>query len=47
LAQALGTQVIVENKPGGNGSIGTGYVAKMPPDGSAFVFVFDTARIRA
>jgi len=42
LAQALGTQVIVENKPGGNGSIGTGYVAKMPPDGSAFVFVFDT-----
>ncbi len=43
LSQALGgAQVIVENRSGGNGSIGTGIVAKSPPDGHTFVFVFDT-----
>ena len=43
LSQALGgAQVIVENRSGGNGSIGTGFVAKSPPDGHTFVFVFDT-----
>jgi tripartite-type tricarboxylate transporter receptor subunit TctC len=42
LSQALGQQVIVENKSGGAGSIGTGFVAKAPPDGYAFVLVFDT-----
>jgi len=42
LSQALGQQVIVENRGGAGGSIGTGAVAKAPPDGYTFVMVFDT-----
>lgn len=42
LSQALGQQVIVENRPGGGGSIGTGLAAKAAPDGHTFVMVFDT-----
>ena len=42
LSESLGQQVIVENKPGASGSIGTAYVAKSAPDGYSFVFVFDT-----
>lgn len=42
LQQKLGATVIIENKPGASGSIGTAQVAKSPPDGSSFVFVFDT-----
>ncbi len=42
LSEALGQQFIVENKPGASGSIGTAFVAKSPPDGYTFVFVFDT-----
>ena len=42
LQQRLGTTIIVENKPGASGSIGTAQVAKSPPDGSSWVFVFDT-----
>jgi tripartite-type tricarboxylate transporter receptor subunit TctC len=33
LNQTLGQQVIVESKPGANGTIGTHYVAKAPADG--------------
>jgi tripartite-type tricarboxylate transporter receptor subunit TctC len=42
LQQRLGTTIVIENKPGGSGSIGTGVVAKSPADGSTFLFVFDT-----
>src|SRR5688572_25459425 len=42
LSEALKQQFIVENKPGASGSIGTAAVAKSPPDGYTFVFVFDT-----
>jgi tripartite-type tricarboxylate transporter receptor subunit TctC len=42
LQQRLGTTIIIENKPGASGSIGTALVAKAPPDGSNWVFVFDT-----
>jgi tripartite-type tricarboxylate transporter receptor subunit TctC len=42
LQQRLGTTIIIENKPGASGSLGTAQVAKSPPDGSNWVFVFDT-----
>jgi tripartite-type tricarboxylate transporter receptor subunit TctC len=42
LRQRLDTIIIIENKPGAPGSIGTALVAKSPPDGSNWVFVFDT-----
>ena len=42
LQQRLGTSVIVENKPGAQGSIGTGIVARAKPDGGTWVMVFDT-----
>ena len=42
LSQALGQQVIVENRAGGGGSLGTGQVAKSAPDGYTFVLVFDS-----
>jgi len=37
LAQILGVNVVVENRPGGGSTVGTDYVAKLPPDGSTFV----------
>jgi tripartite-type tricarboxylate transporter receptor subunit TctC len=42
LQQKLGATVIIENKPGASGSLGAAQVAKSPPDGSNFLFVFDT-----
>jgi tripartite-type tricarboxylate transporter receptor subunit TctC len=42
LQQRLNTTIVIENKPGASGSIGTALVAKSPPDGSNWVFVFDT-----
>jgi len=41
MQQRLGTTVIIENRPGGGGSIGTASVAKSSPDGSTWAMVFD------
>ncbi|WP_199231336.1 tripartite tricarboxylate transporter substrate-binding protein [Falsiroseomonas bella] len=42
LSQALGVPVVVENRAGASGSIGTAAVARSAPDGNAWVLVFDT-----
>jgi tripartite-type tricarboxylate transporter receptor subunit TctC len=42
LAQRLGTTVVVENRPGASGSMGSALAAKSPPDGNTWLIVFDT-----
>jgi tripartite-type tricarboxylate transporter receptor subunit TctC len=42
LNATLGQQVVVDNRTGGSGSIGTALGAKSAPDGYTYVFVFDT-----
>src|SRR5260221_10907995 len=42
LTTQLGQQVIVDNRGGASGSIGTQVVATSPPDGYTFGVVFDT-----
>ena len=42
LTQQTGHQVIVENRGGASGSIGTASVAKADPDGYTLAVVFDT-----
>ena len=42
LQQRLGTNIIIENKPGASGAAGTAVFAKSPPDGNTWLFVFDT-----
>jgi len=42
LQQRLGTTVLVENRQGASGSTGSAVVAKSPPDGNAWLIVFDT-----
>jgi tripartite-type tricarboxylate transporter receptor subunit TctC len=42
LGQALGAAIVVENKPGAQGSIGAAQVARAQPDGGSWLFVFDT-----
>jgi tripartite-type tricarboxylate transporter receptor subunit TctC len=39
LAESLGTTVLVDNRPGANGAIGTAAVARARPDGHTIVFV--------
>ena len=42
LSPALGQPIVVENRGGAGGAIGTAIAAKSPPDGYSFVVVFDT-----
>ncbi len=42
LQQALGQTIIVENRAGASGSIGSAVAAKANPDGYTWLFVFDT-----
>ena len=42
LQQALGVPVVVENRAGASGAIGTAAVARAPADGNSWVLVFDT-----
>ncbi|MSO66580.1 MAG: tripartite tricarboxylate transporter substrate binding protein [Pseudolabrys sp.] len=41
LQQRLGTTIVIENRSGASGSVGTGAVAKSPPDGNSWLAVFD------
>jgi tripartite-type tricarboxylate transporter receptor subunit TctC len=45
LQERLGETVIVENKPGASGSVGAALVAKAPPDGTTWLFVYETQAI--
>ena len=42
IGEAMKAQIIVENRVGASGVIGTSFAAKSPPDGYTWVFVFDT-----
>ena len=42
IGESLKAQIIVENRTGASGIIGTDYVAKSAPDGYTWVFIFDT-----
>jgi tripartite-type tricarboxylate transporter receptor subunit TctC len=41
LQERLNTTIVIENRAGASGSVGTGYVAKSPPDGATWLAVFD------
>lgn len=41
LQQRLGATVIIENRPGASGTVGTAAAAKSPPDGNTWLVVFD------
>lgn len=45
LQQAWGKSVIVENRPGGTGAIGTQAVRQSPPDGYTLLFTSNTAHV--
>lgn len=42
LQQAFGVSVVIDNRGGASGAIGSGMAAKAPPDGYTFLLVFDT-----
>jgi tripartite-type tricarboxylate transporter receptor subunit TctC len=41
LQQRLGATIIIDNRAGASGSVGTAAVAKSPPDGNTWLIVFD------
>ncbi|WP_028603066.1 Bug family tripartite tricarboxylate transporter substrate binding protein [Ottowia thiooxydans] len=41
LSPLLGQQIVIDNRPGANGNIGTDMAAKSPPDGYTMVMSFD------
>ncbi len=41
LQERLGTTVVIENRAGASGSVGTAWVAKSAPDGNTWLAVFD------
>lgn len=43
LGMRLGQSVIIENKPGAGGSIGSAYAAKQPPDGYTLVMAVESS----
>ena len=47
LGRALGQAVIVDNKPGAGGNVGTGVVAKSPADGYTFLFTIQGPLVTA
>src|SRR3974377_363262 len=46
LQERLGTTVIIENRAGASGSVGTAWVAKSPPDGNTWLIVFDIQNLK-
>jgi tripartite-type tricarboxylate transporter receptor subunit TctC len=47
LAQALGQSIVVDNRPGAGGNLGTGVVAKAQPDGYTFLFTIQGPLVTA
>lgn len=47
LAQALGQAIVVDNKPGAGGNLGTGAVARAEPDGYTFLFTIQGPLVTA
>jgi len=47
LSQALGQAVVIDNKPGAGGNIGTGVVAKSPGDGQTLLFTIQGPLVTA
>jgi tripartite-type tricarboxylate transporter receptor subunit TctC len=47
LAQSLGQPIVIDNRPGAGGNLGTGAVAKAEPDGYTFLFTIQGPLVTA